>query len=61
MFRVKCGHCNGKGFVSPLMKQLYGDCGNCHGTGWVTGLSDDDVAWLKAHDPERLEEVADDD
>ena len=56
-YRAKCGHCNGKGYLNEFVRQLYGDCGNCKGTGWIDGLSDEDVAWFRANDPERLEEV----
>lgn len=56
-YRAKCGHCDGKGYVSEAMRRLYGDCRNCNGTGWITDLSADDVAWFLAYGPERLDVV----
>lgn len=54
-YRAKCGHCDGKGYVTPMSRMLYGDCRNCNGSGWITDLSADDVVFLQDHDPDRLE------
>ncbi len=32
---MECGHCDGKGYVTPRMLQLYGNCQNCKGTGRI--------------------------
>ena len=58
-YRAKCGHCDGKGYVTEMSRMLYGNCQNCNGTGWIVDLSDLDIAWFREHDPERLEMVAD--